>query len=420
MTQPHPDHPLLPGDADALDALIDAGLRVERVSVVHRAKAAQIFNILALVDTPIQVDQDQSTLVDVTMARVLRAASPADEGEAVLTAMDGEALDAYVAADFRTAKVPALLRPRAFKIEAMVNLVSQTPTNTPPAFALTERTMRRIALAEREQEASQSDSGSLRPVGGFRFADLVSVAAVILLGVAVMWPVLTTVRGYQQRAGCASNLGRVATAMGEYSGDFSGMLPMATASYGGTWLDVGSSPERSNSANLFTLPRFKYASMHDLACSGNPNAVVKQPSQAAQDWSSLKEVSYSYYIMFGKARPTPESSPSTIILADKSPVVMRASTKQVVRFPLENSPNHAGKGQWALRADGAAVWLTTPQVGSDNIWLSRGHERIWSQIQAHLPQIEAELRSGVRRGVLHIPVQGDELPESAADSFLGP
>ena len=35
---------------------------------------------------------------------------------------------------------------------------------------------------------------------------------------------------------------------------------------------AGTSPERSNAANLFTLPKQNYVSLKDMACVGNPNA----------------------------------------------------------------------------------------------------------------------------------------------------
>jgi hypothetical protein len=353
----------------------------------------------------------------------------------VLTAIDAEALDAYVAAEFRTAKVPAILRARAEKLEDMVRLITEPPAAAAMSnYGLTDRTMRRIAAAERDR-ASYEAPEPLRPVGGFRFADLISVAAVLLLGAAVLWPVLTTVRGHQQRGDCLANLGRVASALGQYTGDYQGSLPIASASYGGTWLDVGSSADRSNSANLFNLFRSSYVPLRDLACAGNPNCVQNPVDKSAHDWRALPEVSYSYYIMFGETHPTPDSNPETIILADKSPVVIRASTGQTIRFPRENSPNHGGRGQWALRANGSAVWLASPQVGTDNIWLNQQGEQAWAKFEAALPEILAQFAKGARSGVVGVPngaaqsgavgvpggtLTGSELPQSPSDSFLGP
>src|SRR5206468_8597012 len=138
-----------------------------------------------------------------------------------------------------------------------------------------------------------------------RLADLVSVAAVLLMGVAVLWPILSTVKTYQEKGACAANLGAVASALGMYTGDSKDAFPLATASYGGSWIDVGTTPERSNSSNLFTLVKSGYAKLHDLACPGNQCAATGPIAPEAKDWRSLPEVSYSYYIMFGKQRPSP-------------------------------------------------------------------------------------------------------------------
>jgi hypothetical protein len=360
-------------------------------------------------------------LTDVTMARLARIANPMAQAEVSLTPEDAEALDAFVAAEFRVGKVPASLRPRAEKLESMVQLLAGPAPESFNAM-LVERTMRTIATSRPKPQ----DSQPLRATGGFRFADLVSVAAVLLMGVAVMWPVLSTVRGYSQRSDCATNFAGIASAMGLYSSDNRDQFPMAAASFGGSWLNVGSTPDRSNAANLFTLARTKYLPLDTLACSGNPTA-KSDAGPDAMDWGSLPEVSYSYYIMFGKNRPSPMTSPETIILADRSPVVLRAASNESIPFPEENSPNHRGQGQWGLRADGSSQWLTSPQVGQDNIWLSGDQERFWNLVWPHLPAIKRSLPKNTKTFVISIQgvppgplMQGNELPASEADSFLGP
>src|SRR4051812_25077796 len=200
------DYPseLSPLDAQALDALISAGHDLSRVPAPLRPRASQITDLLALISAGPAPECSQ-TLVDVTLARVLRAGQPDDA--AVLSPNDTEALDAYVSADFRASKVPASLRDRAERVEAMVQLVSQTRTVNVLSPSLVERTMRRV------EAASPADRDDPIPIhrGGFRFADLISVAAVLMMGAAVLWPVLSTVRGYQQKSGCLANLGSIAT-----------------------------------------------------------------------------------------------------------------------------------------------------------------------------------------------------------------
>src|SRR5262245_23235215 len=311
MSDPHPQTELSQADAQAIDALIDARFNLSRVPQAMQGRAQTAAKLLALLDGEVETD---STLVDVTLARVLRAGAPghADPAEAVLSGDDAEALDAYVAADYRAGKVAPSLRPRAEQIESMVKLVSRTPAGVSSA-ALVDRTMRRVMTTA----DANLDPIPISRAGGFRLADLVSVAAVLLMGVAVLWPILSTVKTYQQKGNCEANLGAVASALGLYTGANQDSFPIATASYGGNWMNVGTTPDRSNSSNLFTLAKSGYTKLRDLACPGNPCAPKQPVSAAATDWDSLPEVSYSYYVMFGAAKPTPQTSPKTVILADK-------------------------------------------------------------------------------------------------------
>jgi hypothetical protein len=210
-----------------------------------------------------------------------------------------------------------------------------------------------------------------------------------------------------------------------YTGDNHDAFPMSTAMYGGSWMNVGTTPDRSNSSNLFTLAKSGYTKLRELACPGNPCAVTQPAAPDATDWHSLPEVSYSYYVMFGQARPTPVSNPRTVILADKSPVVVRSATNDTVPFPEENSPNHGGKGQWALRADGTSTWLTSPKDRGDNIWLSHQQQEVWETVVVpRLGEIARLAPKDARALIITVQgrplMQGNELPESATDSMLGP
>jgi hypothetical protein len=415
-THPSQQTELSQADAQAIDALIDARFDLSRVPGNHKPRAANASNLLSLLAGDCKINP---ALVNVTLARVQRAGSPGhvEEVEAVLCDEDKEALDAYVAAEFRAGRVASSLRARADQVEAMVQLVSQTGTaNAAPG--LVDRTMRRIATTQ-DQDLQPIP---IRSFGGFRFADLVSVAAVLLMGVAVLWPILSTVKTYQQKGSCEANFGTIASALTNYSGDNRGVLPVATASYGGNWMNVGTTPEQSNSSNLFTLAKSGYASLRNLACAGNSHAVTEAPKADAKDWNALPEVSYSYYIMFGKPRPTLETSGRTVILADKSPAVVRAANHEPIQ-PHENSPNHGGRGQFALFADGSVAWLTSPDVGGDNIWLNRQQEEFVREFEKILPKIMANAPKGATgvKVTVQMPVmRGDELPDSQSDTILGP
>jgi hypothetical protein len=256
----------------------------------------------------------------------------------------------------------------------------------------------------------------------YKIGDLLSVAAMLALGAAVIWPIVASGRSNMQQIACRANLGDVATGMGLYSGDNRGTLPMASASLGGSpWWDVGV-PQRSNSANLYTLARAKYTQPDALACDGNPHCHQRLMTCQDQDWTNIADVSYSFRIMFGGKNPAWNSPGDVVVLSDKSPVVMRAVRGEIV-YPTENSPNHDGRGQNVLTLDGSARFMTSPVTAAgDNIWLPKG-------IEAALAQIARSLRPG-QSGYVEIhgwvgpkrmdPIKGIETPSDEGDSFVGP
>ena len=130
-------------DAQAIDALIEAGFDISRVPENLKPRALKASGLLSLLQGTCKTE---SALVDVTLARVQRAGAPghAEVAEAVLSGEDAEALDAYVAAEFRSHKVAASLRPRAERIDSLVHLISKTPTSGNSAVNLVDSTMRSV------------------------------------------------------------------------------------------------------------------------------------------------------------------------------------------------------------------------------------------------------------------------------------
>ncbi len=321
----------------------------------------------------------------------------------MLSIDDAEALDAWSLAARETSHVPASLRPRAQQLEALAALVTG-PHAAAPA-GLLDRTLAHVqAHADASAHAMRIES---RPAGGaprLRWADLVSVAALIAIGSAVVMPMLSAARESGRRAVCKANLGQTAVAMTTYASANRDALPMAVAGLGGaSWWDVNPSESHSNSSNLYTLAREGLVPLARLSCPGNPVAPVTQTTPGAHDWRRLEEVSYSYQIMFGKNRPTWNSPTRMVVLADRSPVILAAVRHELVD-PCSNAPNHEYRGQHLLWTDGSVQWATSPVLESgDNIWLPRPFERILDSL-AGKP----------------VPLEGNETPAAADDVFLGP
>lgn len=347
--------------------------------------------------------QAESTLVDVTLLRMARQV----EAEPALSSFDADALDAWALAEYEADSTPSALRGRAARHHELASAVRDSDITATPL--LVERTFQAVAA---RVAADRASGLTLRTTRSWRLADALSIAAMLLIGVSVLWPALNFVGDQRQLAACRSNLGGVASAMGLYAGDHRDQFPVATAGIGGgsstPWWNVSPQKPQANSANLYTLARTRYAKLSDLACAGNPDADRGDVKAETYDWTDLNAISFSYQIM-GSNRPNwqrVECEPAkVVVLSDRSPVVRRAVRHQPID-PLENSSNHGGRGQYVLHADGTVAWMSTPERAcGDNIWLPRALEIMLKQV-AHIE----------RTGKL----EGFEMPDDAMDSFVGP
>ena len=387
-------------DIAALDAIIESGLAM----TAGGERVARVSALLKLLDTGPITDR---ALADVAFARVMQARRQSRELE--LCADDQEALEAWIMHGYDAEAVPASLRERARRHAALQSVATSTSA-VPSSEAGVERTLGRIQEWI-DREAMTMTFGRPRRSGGarIRVADFISVAAIMLIGCSVLFPVLGAAREKQRRAVCEANLGSTALAMSSYAGSNRDALPMANASLGGgRWWDVAPDSTHSNSSNLYTLAREDYTTLAKLACPGNPCAPTAAPAQDARDWRRLEEVSYSYQIMFAPpaARPNWGSGPTTVILADRSPVVLRASRGEPID-PFANAPNHGGAGQHLLTNDGAVRWATSPvRANGDNIWLPKSIEIRIQQLTGRSGPIDT--------------MTGQEAPASADDTVLGP
>jgi hypothetical protein len=259
------------GDDAALDALIDADFDVARVPDPLRDRAAAIARVMGLAAGEGMTRQVDPALTERTLAAIASVdRRSGTRFEPVLVAADEEALDALVAANFRVEGVNATLRERAQGLMWLGDLVTAPREGERVSPDLAERMLARIAATEMEPPVPVAGRPIFR-----RMADVLSMAAAGLLGVSVLWPVLTAWRHQSMKMTCGGNMATVAGAMSSYATDYREQLPVATASLAGpTWWDVGNGPGRSNSANLFQLPRLHSAG---LCLPGQPRGGAQLP-----------------------------------------------------------------------------------------------------------------------------------------------
>ncbi len=385
------DYQLSDADKAAVDALFegtdaDAG-RLDRVT-----------RLMGLLDTPIADDGQRGARIDVVG---LRAASVGNEP--VLDSSSASSVD-----DWMESEVACTERDSVHGQLAEL-ITGGAGYSDSERESLVNRTIGMIQDEINRSEKRYIMDMPISPGGRFRLADLVTLAATLLLIASVTIPVLGGMRSRTMQAQCLDNMASTGRAFGTYAGSNRDLLPMATAGFGSgsgaTWMDVGTTPERSNSSNLYMLVRTNHVTLADLACPTNPDALIAGQAQSQQDWRSLDEISYSYRIMAqgGMKAHGPTQPVRVVLLADRSPVIRRIVNGQKVR-PEENTPNHDRGGQHVLGLDGGSVWHRDPVLDQgDNLWLPRPIEQAIFNVRDKMGIIE-----------------GNELPSGPTDAFVGP
>lgn len=387
-----PDGPafLNPRDAGALEALVSGGFVC---GAGAEARMHSLSRLLSLLDGPVpdETAQNRALLIDLTAARCARAgvdrASLARLGNAdgrALSVADAAALDELVEAQWDAARVSEANRPAAERLAALMGAThaSGDEVSDSQRRDLIERTLLHVQRGVDESALRMRPTREeLAPevrTPGFRLRDLIAVAAMLLIGVSVMWPVLVNARLRAQLASCGMDLGQAAQGFGAYAFDNAGAMPAAHASllsgdniFSTQWWNVGDE-KSSHSANVYLLVEMQYVPIEHLACPGNFFAPTEaQPGR--HDWSTPEQVSYSYALSSNRTRLL-TALPTFVVLADKSPVIDRARLGERPEAHAD-SPNHSGRGQHVLHADGSVFRLASPVLESgDNIWLPRSHE----------------------------------------------
>ncbi|RMH30078.1 MAG: hypothetical protein D6693_01245 [Planctomycetota bacterium] len=380
----HPDDPprLSPADADALDALAEAGFDPARVPPVVRDRAERVAALLGLLDPP-------------------AASAPAGASEAVgtmLSPADAAAVDALVNAGWDPAAVEPQHSARARAADRLLSALALTHTDTADDTLL-DATLARIHRHDRAATAAALAEPRRRRFGLPSLADLMTAAAVLLIGTSILWPMVAGLRRQQVRTLDAAHLANAGLGFSMYADDHLGALPAADVAAGRApgvvWWDVGE-PGRSHSANLFVLIRQGYATPEDLSSAANPHAPIRMDADAQQDWAAPEQVSFSYQLL-GPDAVRWSSPQRQVVLVSRSPVIELAR-QGVPVDPLMNSLLHRGAGQHVLFNDRSVRWLDSPVTPwGDNLWLPRTLER----------RLRATLK-------------GVELPAGRDDAFVGP
>ena len=304
-----------------------------------------------------------------------------------LCAEDGQVLDLLLAAK-REGRASTPLPPgcaeRAQRLNSLLTLLDGYPMDATVEDDLVRRTIERATAARQQERFAEQVQMLSQPPGasGFRWREVLTAAAIVLIGMSLLVPTLHRTRQDAIQQACLANLGEAGKGIAQYASDHNGMLPHHDTHPGTVWWNVGD-PAHSNSAQLYLLVRDGYVkSPQVLACPGN--AYAPQPGDLTRndlDWPDARAVSYSYQDQFTATPIRIDQHPNLAVLADKNPLFVTRVGRMTFDSHLKQtmpSRTHGGLGQNVLRLNGSAVWMVrplTPRAGSggeDNIWLMNG------------------------------------------------
>jgi len=241
-------------------------------------------------------------------------------------------------------------RRRADAVTSLFELLEDYPVEDGDD-TLVHATLARIDRNEDDRSARMTFASSTTEGGPrrrLRLPDFISVAAVILIGTSVVWPVATHMRQRSIQLGCDSHLRVVGEALGLYVADW-GTVPTVRTGLFEFWR-----PGAKNAINLNPLLDYDYCDASHLHCPGHEGMLGD---------------SYSYQFQTAGRRPSWGSVRVTVLLGDRNPIIDAVVTGRFIQA-LSASINHGGRGQNVLSSDGSTQWLVQPVVGTrDNIWL---------------------------------------------------
>ncbi len=300
-------------------------------------------------------------------------------------------------------QVMATFGDKATRVSHLLDMIGYLPADA-PADDLVQRTIARIENAtarEREivgviqhveaQRPAATGTGSASSAAvamshgdtpiAFRWRELIAVAAMLLIGFSLLFPVMNRTRSDAMRVRCASHLGASYMAIGSYHADHDS-LPRYDVQVGAKWWNVGQ-PVRngvveSNSAHLFLLPRNQYlANTKNLGCPSNPDA--PKVAATAFDWPNARAVSYSYQNQYTHQPIQMGLVNDVALLADKNPLFTPTADGFSLMFNEKHDASKSGHrhnnpGQMVLLIDGRVQWTQTPMIGGDNIYTAQGIE----------------------------------------------
>ena len=289
---------------------------------------------------------------------------------------DGEALAALLELrrqGLETGPMPAGAKVRAERVAGVLSLMDRVKDEPVPG-GLVKRTMQTIER-DREEERRRSamrigGPNDTRP-GGFNIRQLATTAALLLMVLSVLVPMLQKGQRDAQIAECSQNLAGLGADLQSFAIDNKASArPTASTHSPGIFKELSGFARKdldgaevpASRVNLFVLLDQRRIESQHMAC---PSA---DPKTNAGYYNGQNPIAGGPLRVFLQSRP---------IFSDTNPLY-RVTPKGLVRdttIPgLTRSQNHDGVGQNVLVSDGSVKWTVRPAVlntskQEDNIWL---------------------------------------------------
>lgn len=338
-----------------------------------------------------------------------------DPTPATLCPEDAAVLDALLearAAGSDTGPLPPGSAERAKRLRDLLGLLDHADDRHDEQITdehlddLTARTLEAVNEQRQRQRFAQQVAIFAEPrrTMGVGWRQVMTAAAVFLIGLSLLLPVLNKVDADAKRAQCASNLQAVGAGFGSFAEQHNGQMPRYDRQ-APAWWRVGQGdaqrPVASNSANLYLLVRGGFVQADLLNCPANEHAPDRGEMTAQDfDYPNHQAVSFSYQNQSGQPIRFDQVA-AVAILADKNPLFVIKPGRFATRVDLTTaapSVVHGKRGQNVLVGNGSVTWTVRPFMAgadggeADNIWTLRGVTTY----------------------------TGDETPDDPRDSFLVP
>jgi len=351
---------LCPEDEAALDRLLDEGSASDSADAERMARMRSLLVLLG----HWQVENPPQELVGQTLSQVL-GSEPVQ-----LSVEDGEALDALLAlrsAGLQSGPMPARTAPRAERLRQLMSLLDHDEAEPVPG-GLTERTMKAIEADRAEHDRlviGSAMSGRSGRGPGITIRQIATTAALLLMVLSVLLPILDKGRRDAMIASCSENLaglGLDLTKFARDNKDATVVRSVAPAPVYAQPSDAFQVPANNNPNLVLILSQKRFESDHLLCPAATTPATRLYNGQNPIAGGPLRLIQYSDRPVFADSNPLYRITPTGLVRIPEVP-------------GLTVSNNHAGKGQNVLFGDGSVRWMVRPTLmlrgsdQSDNIWL---------------------------------------------------